>query len=102
MFDNVYLVTSDGTRLLEPTDKVDITTRFSVCRDLLDVGQALKAMRLEAGLTQLEVSERLGYASSATVCQYETNRREPPLTTFIKMINLYGRELAILEVEDEK
>lgn len=51
--------------------------------------ERLKEARKRAGLTQSDVSDALGIASS-TVSGYELGTREPTIETLIRLINLYG------------
>lgn len=51
-------------------------------------GERLKNLRLNLGLTQTELAEKLGISTS-TVGMYEQNRREPDYATINKISSLF-------------
>ena len=69
---------------------------------MLNVPVTLRELRLQSGMTQIVVANQLGFASSATISHYEVGHRDPSLHTFMRMIELYGKDLAIREVVDER
>lgn len=48
----------------------------------------LKAMRVNANLTQKEVAEKIG-VSSVTLVSWESNKTAPNITQLCKLCNLY-------------
>lgn len=52
------------------------------------LGERLKELRLEKGLTQRQVAEELGISSVAYL-HYEKSQREPPLTLLADMAALF-------------
>lgn len=58
-------------------------------KDKLKLPDYLKALRLKAGLTQWEVSEILGYATSQFVSNWEKGRSSPPLDALARVIQIY-------------
>lgn len=50
----------------------------------------LKQCREESGLTQREVSERLGYTTPQFVSNWERSVSSPPLKTLRKLSGIYG------------
>ena len=50
----------------------------------------LKRKRIAAGLSQAEVSRRLGYTSSQFVSNWERGLAKPPLPAMSKLIKLYS------------
>ncbi len=50
----------------------------------MTIGERLRALRKEAGLTQKELGERLG-VSASMIGQYETNLRKPKFETLEKI-----------------
>ena len=53
------------------------------------LGERLKELRKQQGLTQVQVSERLGL-SKAVISSYEVASRHPSYDILIKMAALYG------------
>jgi transcriptional regulator with XRE-family HTH domain len=60
--------------------------------------ERLKALRLQAGLTQEQLSERSGLALS-TVFQFEQGLKEPTYGTLIKLTRGLGVPLGAFEQE---
>ena len=54
----------------------------------MNIGERLKALRTENGLTQKQVSERVGVAVSA-ISSYESGVRLPSYAVLIKLSKLY-------------
>lgn len=65
------------------------------------LGQRLKELRIEKGLTQKELAKELN-VHSVTYLHYEKDQREPPLTTLAKMAIYFGVSTDyLLGLEDE-
>ena len=68
------------------------------------LGAKLKQIRLSLELTQEQMVRRLavkdGPLYSASISQYETGRREPPLLVLLKYARLYGCPMEVL-VDDK-
>lgn len=56
----------------------------------LDFANYLKKKRIAAGITQAEVSKKLGYSTPQFVSNWECGRAKPPITTIPKLIKFYG------------
>lgn len=57
------------------------------------LGAYLKEKRKAAGLSQIEVSESLGYASAQFVSNWERATAKPPLRALAKLIKLYRLDI---------
>ncbi len=53
------------------------------------LGQRLKELREEKGLTQNQLAEKLGI-NSVTYLHYEKEQREPPLSLLAEIAKFYG------------
>ncbi len=53
------------------------------------VASFLKDARIQAGLTQKEVAEHLGYSTAQFVSSWERAEREPPMNVIWKLASLY-------------
>lgn len=60
----------------------------------MDVGATLRAVRAQAGLTQLELADRAG-TSQATLSAYENGSKQPSLATFERLLRAAGARLAV-------
>lgn len=70
------------------------------------IGERLKKCRLEAGLTQQEVANKLGLTSRSIVCDYEKSRHSSMnIPNLQRFADLYGVTTAYLlgwEIGDEE
>ncbi len=62
-------------------------------------GQKLKELRVEKGLSQRELGERLGFCNQ-TVSFWESGRREPDLDTLLKIARFF--DIATEELLEDK
>lgn len=53
------------------------------------LSENIKAKRMERGMTQSEVAERIG-VSPVAICQFETNRSKPQPETLIALAKCLG------------
>lgn len=56
---------------------------------------ALKAARIEQGLTQIEVARRMGRSTSQVICHWENAARSPSLISLNEWAYALGCELAL-------
>ena len=49
----------------------------------------LKRKRIDAGITQADVSKKLGYSTPQFVSNWECGRGKPPIATIPKLIKIY-------------
>lgn len=59
------------------------------------IGNRVRTLREELGLTQLTLSQRL-QMSRATIANLELGRQRPPLHILLKISQLFGREMSDL------
>lgn len=62
---------------------------------MFDLGKNIKELRKKAGLSQLELAEKLGVSRSA-VSSWEVNRNEPNIEDISKMSSLFRCPLNML------
>lgn len=55
----------------------------------MDLGQAIKTLRLKQGLTQAQLAEGCGMSTNA-VCSLETGRAYPPKATVERLCQVFG------------
>ena len=60
----------------------------------MDAGSTLRAARMRAGLTQVELARRAG-TSQAAVSAYESGAKQPSLETFSRLLAASGTRLAV-------
>ena len=68
-----------------------------------DIGKKLKTLRKGRGLTQLQLSEKLGI-SRCSISNYECDRRTPHLSELKRFAEFYGVSLDFfgIETKDER
>jgi transcriptional regulator with XRE-family HTH domain len=67
------------------------------------LGEKLRQIRLELGLSQSEMLERLGYSEKlfrGNISQYELGRREPPLLVLLTYARIAGVSVDVL-IDDQ-
>jgi len=67
-----------------------VTIRYS--RDVKDAGGLLREARRAAGLTQVQLARRAGVTQSV-ISAYESGRREPALSTLVRLVEATGGRL---------
>lgn len=66
------------------------------------LGDKLKLLRKQKGLTQLQVAKRIG-VSKAVISNYELSNRTPPYEILIKLAKLYNVSTDyLLGIDDRK
>ena len=55
----------------------------------MDVGQAIKTLRLKQGMTQAQLAERCGMSTTA-LCYLETGKSYPPRATVERICAVFG------------
>lgn len=53
------------------------------------IGDRIKQLRDEAGLSQMELSEKIGLSQSA-IARYELNKTEPKASDIIRLSEFFG------------
>lgn len=64
--------------------------QYVLARRYTVLGDYLQKMRLEANLTQREVSEALGYSSAQFISNFERGIAVPPLKKLKVLVKMYG------------
>ena len=65
------------------------------------VGQRIKYLRKQSGITQKKLAETL-YVSESTVSGWERDRAEPSIFFIVKLTTLFQTSLNYLIIENEK
>lgn len=67
----------------------------------MTIGERIQQLRKEKGITQKELAEKLNLAE-ITIRQYETNKREPKITTLSNIAKILGTGLETFLTDDEQ
>jgi DNA-binding XRE family transcriptional regulator len=57
------------------------------------IGERIRALRVEAGLTQTDLAKLVGLSQPACVSQYECGRRRPDLDTLARFAKVFSVSL---------
>ena len=69
------------------------------------LGQFLKQKRAEAGLTQWDVAQKLGYSSAQFISNFERGLCQPPLNQLKNIVEIYGlnpQELVDIMMQEQR
>lgn len=69
----------------------------------MDIGQAIKELRVKQGMTQGQLAERCGMSTNA-ICSLETGKAYPPKSTVDKLCEAFGipqSYLLMASIEEE-
>ena len=58
----------------------------------MKIGENLRALRADSGMTQEQVAEKLGVTRQA-LSSYESNRTRPDIDTLVRLCGIYGTDL---------
>ncbi len=58
-------------------------------KDVKDLSKFLREAREKAGLTQMDVAERLGYSSAQFISNWERGLSSPPMKTLTVLAQMY-------------
>lgn len=78
---------------------------YVIPRNYTRLGEYLYNKRIEANLTQREVSIALGYSSAQFISNFERGITPPPLKKLVKLADIYkfqATELVDLLVDEER
>lgn len=66
------------------------------------IGERIKMLRMQAGLTQQQLAERVGNISASTIGMYEQGRRSPDMERIIKFGEIFSVSTdCLLGVKDD-
>lgn len=63
----------------------------------MDVGQAIRTLRLKHNMTQSQLAERIGMSTNA-LCSLETGRTYPPKSTVERLCDAFGISPALFQL----
>lgn len=69
----------------------------------MDIGQAIKELRVKQGMTQGQLADRCGMSTNA-ICSLETGKAYPPKSTVDKLCEAFGipqSYLLMASIEEE-
>lgn len=68
----------------------------------MTIGEKIKQARIEKGMTQEELGEKLGYKSRSSINKIETGERDIPRSQLKRIANILGvSPISLLGLEDE-
>lgn len=70
--------------------------KYKINRRFTRTGGYLQGARQASGLTQTDVSQRLGYSSAQFMSNFERGISMPPLEKLRDLVKIYSLEIALL------
>lgn len=75
-------------------------TEYTI-KDAYDIGNIIYELRSQSGLSQLQVANDLKIPAS-TFSRYEIFVREPKLQKINEILNYFGKQLKVVDIDDKK
>ena len=72
-----------------------------IIKDASDIGNIIYELRSKSGLSQLQVANDLKIPVS-TFSRYEISVREPKLQKINEILNYFGKQLKVVDINDKK
>lgn len=72
-----------------------------IIKDATDIGNIIYELRSKSGLSQLQVANDLKIPVS-TFSRYETSVREPKLQKINEILNYFGKQLKVVDIDDKE
>lgn len=72
-----------------------------IIKDATDIGNIIYELRSKSGLSQLQVANDLKIPVS-TFSRYEISVREPKLQKINEILNYFGKQLKVVDIDDKK
>lgn len=72
-----------------------------IIKDATDIGNIIYELRSKSGLSQLQVANDLKIPVS-TFSRYEISVREPKLQKINKILNYFGKQLKVVDIDDKE
>ena len=72
-----------------------------IIKDATDIGNIIYELRSKSGLSQLQVANDLKIPVS-TFSRYEISVREPKLQKINEILNYFGKQLKVVDIDDKE
>lgn len=70
--------------------------------DIENVGEIIRQLRRANKISQTKLSKILNIGGNSTMSQYETNKRTPNIKELNRILNYFGKQLKVVDVDDKE
>ena len=76
--------------------------RYETEFDIENIGESIRKLRIANGISQTKLSNILNFKGRSTMSQYETNKRKPSMKDLNRILNYFGKQLKVVDIDDKK
>lgn len=70
--------------------------------DIENVGEIIRQLRRANKISQTKLSKILNIGGNSTMSQYETNKRTPNIKELNRILNYFGKQLKVVDVDESE
>lgn len=70
--------------------------------DIENVGEIIRQLRRANKISQTKLSKILNIGGNSTMSQYETNKRTPNIKELNRILNYFGKQLKVVDIDDKE
>ena len=76
--------------------------RYETEFDIENIGESIRKLRIANGISQTKLSNILNFKGRSTMSQYETNKRKPSMKDLNRILNYFGKQLKVVDIDDKE
>ena len=76
--------------------------RYETEFDIENIGESIRKLRTANGISQTKLSNILNFKGRSTMSQYETNKRKPSMKDLNRILNYFGKQLKVVDIDDKE
>ena len=76
--------------------------RYETEFDIENIGESIRKLRMANGISQTKLSNILNFKGRSTMSQYETNKRKPSMKDLNRILNYFGKQLKVVDIDDKE
>lgn len=69
--------------------------------DIENVGEIIRQLRKANKISQTKLSKIMNIDGNSTMSQYETNKRTPNIKELNRILNYFGKQLKVVDIDDK-
>lgn len=70
--------------------------------DIENVGEIIRQLRKANKISQTKLSKIMNIDGNSTMSQYETNKRTPNIKELNRILNYFGKQLKVVDIDDKE
>ena len=76
--------------------------RYETEFDIENIGESIRKLRMANGISKTKLSNILNFKGRSTMSQYETNKRKPSMKNLNRILNYFGKQLKVVDIDDKE